>query len=255
MTSGTRKMTHGISGYRMGCRCDICREAETERKQDYRNRKRSGTSTVASAAPASERLRMATGPGKSKLRARPETPTPVVLGEAPEETAEDYQGQDSTETQGWTPGLWEELSAAIDALAVPGYTSGVLLTLNPPHEYSELVGMIGSWNDVNPSFGLLWEDTGNGVTLWCQGTHTEAEPVTELADYRGTIQFPLSAAPIGNCWSRLDSYQSCPNQVATRLGEMSYKIDGKPVCLHHFDAINADYPERCEARKITLGTR
>ena len=29
---------HGIGGYRSGCRCAVCRSAETQRKRDYRAR-------------------------------------------------------------------------------------------------------------------------------------------------------------------------------------------------------------------------
>jgi hypothetical protein len=29
---------HGVGGYRSGCRCAVCRNAETQRKRDYRAR-------------------------------------------------------------------------------------------------------------------------------------------------------------------------------------------------------------------------
>lgn len=45
--------SHGSGGYRTGCRCDICRKAETLRKANYRAR---GGSTVVS-MPASSRSR------------------------------------------------------------------------------------------------------------------------------------------------------------------------------------------------------
>ena len=35
-------MTHGISGYRSGCRCDICRQAHAEIARAYRKRRYTG---------------------------------------------------------------------------------------------------------------------------------------------------------------------------------------------------------------------
>lgn len=42
---------HGVGGYRSGCRCRVCRGAETQRKRDYRAR---GAGTVVT-MPASNR--------------------------------------------------------------------------------------------------------------------------------------------------------------------------------------------------------